>query len=262
MIAPDVLKAAAARLVAAGIEEPQREARILAKAAPDQATFEAFIARRAKREPTAYILGRREFWSLEFEVTPAVLIPRPDTETLVEAALAEFGDAPPARILDLGTGSGAILIALLTEWPRATGLGIDKCADALAVAGRNALRHGVAERMELRAGDWSKGLVERFDLVVSNPPYIGDDEFWALDPDVRAHEPAIALKGGADGLADIRRIAAALPSLLTARGRAIVEIGYKQGRAASEIFTTSGLVVIRLAKDLGGNDRALVARLP
>jgi len=256
------LRNAAARLAAAGIDDPMREARILHKAAPDEATFQSFIARREKREPVAYILGRREFWSLELEVTPAVLIPRPDTETLVEAALTEFKQSAPARILDLGTGSGAILIALLKEWPRAIGIGVDKSAAALAVVGRNALRHGVADRMDLREGDWSKGITERFDLVISNPPYIGADEFAHLDPDVRDYEPAEALLSGQDGLKDIERIAKTLPDLMTAHGRVIVEIGYKQAAGASHIFTTAGLEIVRIAKDLAGHDRALVARLP
>jgi len=257
-----LLRKAAARLAAAGIDDAMREAHILHKAAPDDATFQSFIARREKREPVAYILGRREFWSLELEVTPAVLIPRPDTETLVEAALTEFKQSPPARVLDLGTGSGAILIALLKEWPRAIGIGVDKSAAALAVAGRNALRHGVADRMDLREGDWSKGITERFDLVISNPPYIGEDEFAHLDPDVRDHEPVEALLSGQDGLKDIERIAKALPDLMTAHGRVIVEIGYKQAAGASHIFTTAGLEIVRMAKDLAGHDRALVARLP
>jgi release factor glutamine methyltransferase len=260
--AADMLRAAAARLAAAGIDEPMREARILANAAPDQVAFQSFIVRREKREPVAYILGRREFWSLELEVTPAVLIPRPDTETLVQVALAEFKQAPPARVLDLGTGSGAILIALLKEWPQSTSIGVDKSAAALAVAARNALRHGVADRMDLRESDWSKGIVERFDLVISNPPYIGEDEFTHLDSDVRDHEPHEALLSGPEGLDDIARIAKALPDLMTPHGRVIVEIGYKQAIAASRIFTNSGLEIVKIAKDLAGHDRALVARLP
>lgn len=256
------LKQAAGRLAAAGIDEPMREARILAKEAADAATFDAFIARRVKREPVAYILGRREFWSLELEVTPAVLIPRPDTETLVETALMELKHRPPARILDLGTGSGAILIALLKEWPRATGIGLDQSPAALAVARRNALRHGVADRAELRHGDWVQGITERFDLVISNPPYIADEEFTELDPDVRDHEPAEALRAGANGLADIARIAARVPAVLMPQAPAIVEIGYKQARSASDLFTKSGLEIVKIAKDLAGRDRALVARLP
>jgi release factor glutamine methyltransferase len=256
------LKEAAARLAAAGIDEPMREARILAKEAPDAPTFDGYIARRAKREPVAYILGRREFWSLELEVSPAVLIPRPDTETLVETALAELKQNPPARILDLGTGSGAIVIALLKEWPRATAIGVDNSPAALAVAHRNALRHRVADRAELRLGDWTEGVTERFDLVISNPPYIGDDEFTELDPDVRDHEPASALRAGKTGLDDIARIALSLPALLMPQAPAIVEIGYKQAQSASALFTKAGLEIVKIAKDLAGRDRAVVARLP
>lgn len=271
-----ILTNAAARLAAAGIDDPMREARILLAAALDVSTlagtteveqqarekFETLIARRATREPVAYILGRREFWSLEFEVTRAVLIPRPDTETIVETALAELKQTPPGRILDLGTGSGAILIALLKEWPRATGIGVDKSPAALAVAQDNALRHGVAERAELRRGDWAQGLTERFDLVVSNPPYIADAEFGELGPDVRDHEPADALRAGPSGLADIERIAQALPALLRPTAPVIMEIGYNQARSASDLFTKSGLAVARIVKDLAGRDRAVVARLP
>jgi len=259
---PEALKAAAARLAAAGIDEPMREVRILAREAPNEAAFETFLARRARREPVAYILGRREFWSLDFEVSPAVLIPRPDTETLVEAALAEFKANPPARIIDLGTGSGAILTALLTEWPRAAGIGLDKSEAALHIAKRNAERHGVADRATFRLGDWLDGIEERFDLVISNPPYITDAELGALDADVRDHEPALALKGGAAGLDAIERITAALPKVLAKSGRAIVEIGCDQGAAASAVFTKAGLEIVRIAKDLAARDRAVVARLP
>jgi release factor glutamine methyltransferase len=139
---------------------------------------------------------------------------------------------------------------------------VDKSAAALAVAARNALRHGVADRMHLREGDWSKGIAERFDLVISNPPYIGDDEFAHLDPDVRDYEPAEALRSGSQGLADIERIATALPALMTPDGRAIVEIGYKQAVDASLVFTKAGLEIVKIAKDLAGHDRAVVARLP
>lgn len=262
MISTDALKAAAARLAAAGIDEPMREARILSREAPDAATFEAFVARRERREPVAYILGRKEFWSLDFEVSPAVLIPRPDTETLIEAALAAFEAKPPTRILDLGAGSGAILIALLTEWPHATGLGIDASEAALDVARRNAERHGLAARAAFERGDWAEGIDERFALVVSNPPYVADVEFGALDADVRDHEPKLALSGGASGLGSIERIAAALPRVLAPEGRAVVEIGHEQGTAARALFTKAGLEVARIAKDLAGRDRAVVARLP
>jgi release factor glutamine methyltransferase len=256
------LRTAAARLAAAGIDEPLREARILARAAPDTATFDAFIGRREGREPVAYILGRKEFWSLEFEVSPAVLIPRPDSETLIEAALGEFKTNPPARVLDLGTGSGCLLIALLTEWPRTTGVGVDISEAALALARRNALRHHVAERAEFRPGDWGEGITERFDLVVANPPYIADDVFDRLAPDVRDHEPVHALRAGREGLDAYHRIAKHLPRLLEPAGCAIVEIGFDQRASVKDLFTTAGLAGLRVVKDLAGHDRAVVARLP
>lgn len=258
----DKLKAAAARLAAAGIDEPLREARLLAREAKDAAALDAFIARREKREPIAYILGRKEFWSLDLEVTPAVLVPRPDTETIVEAALVEMKAHAPARVLDLGTGSGAIILALFSEWPHATGIAVDRSATALAVAHRNARRHRMADRIAFREGNWADGIAERFDLVVSNPPYIADDEFATLDPDVRDHEPASALKAGPQGLDAYTRIATALPALLTANGRAIVEIGHAQAAAVAALFTKSGLEVVRIVKDLAGSDRVVVARLP
>ena len=254
------LRDAAARLAAAGIEEAMREARILLAAAPNR--FEDAIARRAKREPVAYILGRREFWSLEFEVSPAVLIPRPDSETLVETALKEFGAGAPARILDLGTGSGCLIVSLLTEWPNATALAIDASPDALELAARNAARHGVAGRIEFRLNDWAAGLNERFDLVISNPPYISDTALAALEPDVRDHEPAAALKAGPEGLAAIERIASQLPTVLKPTGLTLIEIGFDQGPAATRILTKNGLERLRIVKDLGGRDRVMVARLP
>jgi len=256
------LRHAAARLAAAGIDEPLREARILAREAPDEAAFEAFVARREVREPVAYILGRREFWSLAFDVTPAVLIPRPESETLIETALAEFGPTPPARILDLGTGSGCLLLALLTEWPGSRGLGIDLSPAALEVARRNAARHGLEARANFRAGDWLQSVSEIFDVVIANPPYVSDAAFAALDPDVRDHEPALALKGGPEGLNALKRITHRLAEVLTPKGRAIIEIGYDQGRMACALLSGGGLEVMRIVPDLAGRDRAVVARLP
>lgn len=273
----DLLRGAAARLADAGIEEPMREARILLAAAmnvrsaalidreptrDEWSHFEALLARRLMREPVAYILGRREFWSLDFEVSHAVLIPRPDSEALIEEALKRFKDWPAERVLDLGTGSGCLLISLLTEWPEASGVGVDQSADALTLAKRNAERLGVAARANFVRGDWTAGISERFDLVISNPPYISDAEFAALDRDVSAFEPAAALKGGADGLDPLRRIAAALPDVLNPRGFAIIEIGAGQAKAAGQIVAESGLNLVSVVKDLAGYDRAVVARLP
>lgn len=258
----DRLRDAAARLAAAGIDESMREARILWRNAADHHAFEAFIARREKREPVAYILGRREFWSLEFAVSPAVLIPRPDSESLIEAALKEFAATPPARIIDLGTGSGCLLITLLTEWPNAAGIGIDASPAALAVARANAARHNLEARANFRAGDWLHGIDEKFDFVISNPPYVSDPAFAALEPDVRDHEPAMALKGGPLGLNALERITHGLRAVLADEGLAIVEIGFDQGPQAHALFTNAGLNVTRIVTDLAGRDRAVVARLP
>ncbi len=254
------LQEAAARLAAAGIEDPMREARILCAVAPEK--FAAAITRRAQREPTAYILGRREFWSLDFEVSPAVLIPRPDSETLVEAALKHFKDTSPRSILDLGTGSGCLLIALLSEWKNTEGTGLDISHPALAIAQSNAERLGVASRAQFQHGDFAAFKGQRFDLVISNPPYIATSVIEGLDPDVREYEPHLALNGGVDGLEPLRRIAATLHAVLAPGAPAIIEIGYDQGRSASQTLRSHGLKVHKIIKDLGGNDRVILAKLP
>ena len=262
MIGADHIRAAAARLAAAGIDDPMREARLLAREASDATAFAQMIARRATREPVAYILGRKEFWSLDFEVSPVVLIPRPDSETLVEAALAQFKQSAPQTILDLGTGSGCLLIALLCEWREATGLGVDISDAALALARRNAERHGMASRAAFRRGDWTEGLERQFDLVIANPPYITGREYLDLERDVAGFEPALALKGGDDGLEPLRRIANGLRLVMRAHAVAIIELGIDQAAAARRILLNAGLEVLRIAKDLGGRERAIVARLP
>ncbi|MEQ1756584.1 MAG: peptide chain release factor N(5)-glutamine methyltransferase [Micropepsaceae bacterium] len=254
------LREAAARLAAAGIDQPLREARILLDEIPDR--FDEAVERRIRREPVAYILGRWEFWSLDFEVTPAVLIPRPDTETIVETALKELKHNPPKRILDLGTGSGCLLISLLTEWPDATGVGIDISPDALAVASRNADRLGVASRAKFVQCDFGELSDDRYDLVVSNPPYIADAVMQTLEPDVREYEPHLALKGGPDGLGPLERIAIALHDCLHPGALALIEIGYDQGGPATSTLRKRGLDVIGVVQDLGHNDRVIAARLP
>ncbi len=258
----ETLRAAAARLAAAGIDEPMREVRILAREAKEAALFDAFIARREKREPVAYILGRKEFWSLEFEVTPSVLIPRPDSETLIETALKVLKATPPARILDLGTGSGCLLVTLLTEWPNATGVGLDISRDALEVAARNARRHNVVDRIAFVEADFAHPPNERFDLVVANPPYIADAYHAQLDPDVRDHEPRGALTSGPDGLAAIKAIARALHRMMKQGACALIEIGYDQGESAAQTLRNEGLSVQHIVKDLAGHDRVMVATLP
>jgi len=217
--------------------------------------FEKHVVRRATGEPVAYITGHREFWSLDLLVSPAVLIPRPDSETLIEAALAACNNRPPATILDLGTGSGALLLAALSEWPHATGLGVDASPAALAVAADNARRLGFADRADFAPGDWGQGLGQRFDLILSNPPYVEDAA--DLAPDVRDHEPAAALFAGVDGLAAYRMLVPQLPGLLNRGGVAVLEIGSGQAAAVSQVAAAMGFV-IALRRDLAGHNRCLV----
>ena len=263
-------------LTAAGIENPRREARLLlahvlgreasdlalegerAVDAEPAAAFRVALARRAAHEPFAYIAGRRAFWSFDFAVTPATLIPRPDTETLVETALKLAGHpSAPLEILDLGTGSGAILIALLSELPNATGFGVDISEPALAIARRNALRSGVAARARFARSSWWSHVSGSFDLVVSNPPYIPTAEIAALDPDVRDHEPRLALDGGPDGLAAYRAIAGVAVSRLTPGGALIVEVGQGQAQDVARMFMASGFAATEIAADLAGIPRVV-----
>ncbi len=217
---------------------------------------EALIARRLSHEPLAYIIGTRDFWTLSLRVTPDVLIPRADSETLIEAAIDFFGaDRAPARVLDLGTGSGALLLAAMDHWPDATGLGVDASPAALAVARENAQRCSMADRAHMRPGNWGADIDERFYLILCNPPYIAMDA--VLAPDVRDHEPAQALFAGADGLDDYRILAGQLGKLLAPHGVAIFEIGYDQGETAAALFREQGFAV-GLRHDLAGHPRALI----
>nr|WP_221214364.1 peptide chain release factor N(5)-glutamine methyltransferase [Sphingobium fontiphilum] len=221
--------------------------------------FAALVERRAGGEPLAYITGSRDFWTITLAVTPAVLIPRPDSETLIEAAVDHFaGTAGPSRILDLGVGSGALLLAALDQWPVATGIGVDMSDAALGVARANAVALGMADRADMRTGDWAAGIEERFDLILANPPYIVADAVLARD--VIDHEPHGALFAGADGLDNYRRIAPALPRLLTPGGMAAIEIGYDQSESVGALLAAQGLSVA-MRRDLGGHVRCLIARL-
>ncbi|MEQ8311957.1 MAG: peptide chain release factor N(5)-glutamine methyltransferase [Sphingopyxis sp.] len=219
------------------------------------AGFAALVERRATHEPIAYILGYRDFWSVRIGVGPGVLIPRPDSETLIEAAADYFGAARPRRILDLGTGPGTLLYAALAEWPDATGLGVDASDIALGYAHKNALALGLDGRTELMPGDWSAGVDGAFDLILCNPPYIAETE--PLMADVADHEPESALFAGADGLDDYRRIIPDLPRLLAPGGAAILEIGHTQRISVGELARAAGFVVT-CRQDLGGRDRALL----
>jgi len=267
-----VIARGAARLTGAGVPEPERDARLLYRwaanmdgvalsaALGEPATareigrFEGAIEARESRAPVSQITGAREFWGRRFRVSPAVLDPRPETETLVAAAL----EGPPVRrVLDLGTGSGCILLTLLAEWPEARGVGVDISAAALAVAARNARDLGVADRAELVTGDWCGRLDGQFGLIVSNPPYIAADEIAGLAPEVRNHEPLAALSPGGDGLDAYRRIAAGVRPLLAPGGRLLMEIGPHQAAPVGRILADSGLAVTAVLPDLDGRDRVV-----
>ena len=279
-----LLRDTAVALTAAGIDNVRFEARLLLSRASGL-TIEQLIsrgrdpaptasalalreltARRVRREPMAYILGEREFWGLPFKVSPAVLIPRPDSETVIETVLDLLPDrSRQLRILDLGLGSGCLLLTLLREYPQATGVGIDASEAALAIAQANADALGVAARARLQAGDWrqagwTSSLEEPFDLLVSNPPYIESATVEGLMPEVSAHEPRLALDGGADGLAAYRLIAAAAPRLVATGGWAVIEGGEGQAPDIAALFAAAGFTPRPARQDLGGVDRVVPAQ--
>ncbi len=267
------------RLRGAAIEAPRLEARRLlahvlgtteeallrdprAAVPADKAQhFATLLARRVAHEPFAYLTGRVGFWTLDLEVSPATLIPRADSETLVEAALAACPDRGAAvQVLDLGTGTGALLLAVLSEFPAANGIGIDLKPAAAALAARNAARLRLAARARFLAGDWAAAVRGPFDLILCNPPYIESAAIPALMPEVARHEPASALDGGADGLVAYRRIIADLPRLLAPRGVAVLELGQGQHAAVEALGRAAGLTPEACSADLGGVPRALVLR--
>jgi release factor glutamine methyltransferase len=275
----DLAAQIAARLAEAGIQAARSEAWLLLAAATgveraalmaggrdtlnavEETRLDALVRRRLAREPVAYLLGEKEFWSLRFEVGPAVLIPRPETETVVEAVLARLpGNRRPLRLLDLGVGSGCLLLALLSELPRATGLGIDDSAAALAIAARNAERLGLAARAGFRAGRWGEDVAGRFDVIVSNPPYVAEGDWDGLQPEIRDFEPKAALVAGPDGLAAYRALAPDCARLLASGGLCALEIGLGQGDAIAALLAAQGLIVMERRRDLAGIERCLLAR--
>ena len=269
-------KTAKARLDAAGNAGPVIDARLLVETAADatrsdiitdpqrllsaeqEARLEDFLTRRERREPVSHILGRKGFWKIMLRVTPDVLTPRPDTETVVEYVLRDFPEHAAWKVLDLGVGSGAILLAILAERPAATGLGIDISEEALAVARDNAANLGLAGRLALMRSDWTALLGEAtFDLVVSNPPYIATGVIETLEPEVRDHEPRLALEGGADGLDHYRVLAPEILRVLKPGGQFAVEIGYDQRDTVEALFREAGAQGVHTMRDLSDHDRVV-----
>lgn len=272
-------KAAQARLKGAGVETSALDARLLLErafgvtraqiladphaAASDDALarLDNLLARREAREPLAYILGRAHFWSFELAVTPAVLTPRPDTETVVSAALERIAPDKPARVLDLGVGSGAIVLAILAERPNATAVAVDVSPEALAVAEANAAALGLADRLRLREGAWGAGLDGPFDLIVSNPPYIPTAAIDTLEAEVRHYEPRLALDGGEDGLDAYRALLPDVARLLAADGGFALEVGFDQAGAVSALARQTGAFTgVETRRDLAGHLRVVLGR--
>lgn len=274
-------KSAQTRLKAARLDSPAIDARLLLEAATgatrvdiltdpyrpltseQAAQFDAWLGRRERREPVARILGRKGFWKLMLKVTPHVLTPRPDTEVIVDHALRAFPEGGSFDVLDLGVGSGAIVLAILAERPAARGLGVDVSEEALAVARENAANLDLDGRCALLRSSWADGLGDNgFDLVVSNPPYIRSGEIEALEPEVAVHEPRLALDGGPDGLDPYRTLAAEVLRVLKPGGLLLIEFGSDQAIYVKALFEAAGAVDLEVLKDLGDRDRVLSGRKP
>ncbi len=275
----DAVRSIAHHLKEAGIDEAVSEARLIIGYALGLARSEiinrkdeklsdtqltrcrSFTKRRSDREPMAYLIGEKEFWSLPFKVSPETLIPRPDSETLVSAVLEHARKAKtPKRLLDIGTGSGCLLAALLSEWPEATGIGIDNNEGAVSVARQNLDTLSLAERGDIVAAAWQTYRPgEKFDLIIANPPYIPTADIQILDPDVRDYEPLSALDGGPDGLEMHREIADEAGAVLKTGGWIAVEFGIGQLSYIQQIYGSAGFDSIRIHKDLNGTDRCLLA---
>jgi release factor glutamine methyltransferase len=266
------------RLEAAGVDTPVLDARLLLEAGAGVcrldiitdprrpvsdtqiAAVDSLARRREAREPISHILGKKSFWSIDLAVTPAVLTPRPETELLVEVAMETLAKDSAARVLDLGAGTGAILLAVLHDRLNASGIGVDVSEAALAVARTNAERLGLSARAAFHLGDWDEGLEGSFDLILSNPPYIPTAEISSLEPEVAIHEPRLALDGGRDGLDAYRRIVAALPRLLVPGGSFAFEVGRGQAGVVAELVQAQGLETAPPRCDLAGIPRVVLGR--
>lgn len=267
------------RLEAAGVDSPVLDARLLLEAgagvarldivtdprrpvsAEQVAAVETLTRRRVAREPIGHILGRKGFWTLDFTVNADVLTPRPETELLVEVAMETLPRGWPSRVLDLGVGSGAILLAVLSERPEATGIGVDASEAALEIARANAAKHGMSERVTLQHGDWARGIEGGFDLVLSNPPYIPTAEIDGLEPEVSRYEPRLALDGGADGLDAYRSIIYALPGLLVPGGAFALEVGRGQAEPVQALAEAAGLTTTTPRVDIAGIPRVVAGKV-
>lgn len=273
------LSKAAEKLQSAGIAESRREAASLLEfvlgqnsayliahsddqlAANQKMIFDACVSRRAKREPLQYITGRTEFWRLEFEVAPGVLVPRPETELLVEAAIGFLPSSDAPRFCEIGVGSGCISVSILHSLRNATAVAVDASTLPLKIAALNAVKHGVDERLDLREGDLFDAIDERFDLIVSNPPYIPDDDIDALQPEVRDFEPRVALAGGCDGLDLVKSIVKDAGQFLRPGGVLLIEIGHDQAPQVAGFFDSDAWRRVEFLRDLQSIDRAVFARL-
>lgn len=273
----EALGAATALLRSAGVDAPRREARLLMQHAlglasetllaedglpldrTEAARLAVLVDRRAAREPVAYLTGRREFWSLEFAIDRSALVPRPETETVVEAMLARAESLPPRpRLLDLGTGAGCLLVALLSELPGAAGVGVDISAAAVSLARTNATHHGLDGRASFIVADWGAPLGERFDIVVSNPPYVASEALVSLAPEIVRYEPQTALSGGEDGYACYRQIAPQIARLLAPGGLAAIEVGAEMADNVALLFAAAGLAEIGRRRDLARIERCVL----
>jgi release factor glutamine methyltransferase len=270
----------AGKFEAAGFDTPRLDARILvahalgvepshlftrsdeALGAQTRIKIEKLIERRLAREPVSRIMGAREFWGLNFKLTPETLDPRPDTESLVSAVLelkSKFNDGP-VRILDLGTGTGCILLAVLSEWPEATGVGIDINSGAVETAAENAVHLELSQQASFVVGNWAEGLPDSFDIVMSNPPYIAEDERSGLPLEVAKYDPSAALFGGADGLASYRALLPSARLVANPQGYLVLEVGSQQADAVSELLAAAGFTLEARKQDLAEIVRCLVAQ--
>lgn len=274
--AAEAMFAATAKLRAAGVPDPAKDARLLlahaAKVdasrvtliapediAPDiEERFDHLISLRAIRVPVSHLIGARDFYGRSFNISADVLDPRPETETLIEAALS----SPFDRVLDLGVGSGCIIVTLLSEQPDAQGVGVDLSEAACLQASANAITHGVANRLDIRQSDWFENVEGRFDLIASNPPYLSRAEMQNVAPELSRHEPRIALTDEGDGLGAYRAIAGQAAAYLVSNGRVMVEIGWQQGESVRELFEDHGWANVNVLQDLDGRDRVVTSQNP